>query len=269
MYDPKALEELYYKIEYVEPQEVTHFSDGLCYLGYFGGFGPIWAQHKLWSWNKTKTPDAYRGKHLVRSQAFQEQALDMALKRLKDCVVLCSTASYYSQYQSACLLASRGFKLLGGTCYKHPGYPELSTSAQEHPGIPDRYHHWEHIWWKVIGKPRRLGEPLSEIGTEADDYNGDYEEVFTLNNCGIDALVGLDEIRNHENCSRSNFLAVGILPRGVLFPKGWKRFFSGEDFKLGVNLGSSKLKHVQKCPHVFDLKIFEGWQPDFEKFTPA
>ena len=240
-------------------KQATHqISKGVVYLGYFGIFGELYAKSQIWRWKKQGLAQALWSKGLFLSQTFREKALDTTLEGLKDCVVLSTTPSYYSQFQAACLLKQRGFQLLEGLCYKHPGYSPVSSYPKEHPGIPDRYLHWEHIWWKVIGEPKEIGLP-----------NGTDAQRTSVNNCGVDVAVGLEGIKAHDAYARKNILTVAFLPRGVLFPKGWKRFFSATDYKLGVNFGSSALTNVQKCPHQFDLKIFEGWNPDFEEWTPA
>ena len=256
------LDDLY--IPWHNHKQSTHqISKGVVYLGYFQAFGEVWAKHKVWSWEKAHVPKTAWGKQILRSQTFQERALDSTLEGLKDCVVLSTTPSHFSQYQNACLLKSRGFELLEGSCYKHPNYPKDSTYAKEHPGIPDRYLHWEHVWWKVIGKPKEIGLP-----------GGSGLGPCTVNNCGVDVAVGLAGVEAHDAGERKHILAVGYLPRGAVFPKGWKRFYSAEDYKLGHNFEArgafrKLLSNVQECPHQFDLKIFEGWDPDFEKWVPS
>jgi hypothetical protein len=255
-----------------QKQTTTPLSKAVVYLGYFPLFGDMMPRRYVYFWNKLATPPEERRLHgpQFRSRAFQEQALDAALASLKDCVILSTTASYFSQFQNACLLKSRGFELLEGSCYKHPGYSMPSGAFYNHPGIPDGYQHWEHIWFKVQGPdgPKEIGQP---VGTPPG-----------LNNCGVDGLVGLDNIKRHDGSTcitannpneyqnRMNYLSVAWLPRGVLFPKGWKRFFSAEDYKLGVNFGTLEGRSkVQKCPHNFDLKIFDDWEPDFERWNPS
>jgi hypothetical protein len=186
----------------------------------------------------------------IRSQAFQEKALDKTLGLLKNCIILSTTPTYFSQYQNACLLKSRGFELLNDSCYLHPYYKVPTTPQRAHPGIPDCQEHYEHIWWKVQGPERP-----TEIGCPTD-------MDVSLNNCGVDGLNGLGAINRHDKHNRKHFLAVAWLPRGVAFPDDWKRFYSAEDYKLGHNF-EARLQNSQKCPHNFDLKILEGWEPDF------
>jgi len=240
-------------------QSCRPISQAVYYLGAFTLFGSILPRHYIWRIHKANTPKADWNKQIYRSQAFQEKALDAALEGLKDCVVLSTTASHHSQFQAACLLKERGFRLLEGLCYKHPGYPGLSKFEIEHPGVPDRYLHWEHIWWRVIGTPKEIGAPSKNN---------------QLNNCGVDSLCGLEQLKAHDagpdyDAGRRNILTVAWLPRGTLFPEGWKRFYSAQDYKLGVNFTSKALSNVQKCPHDFDLEIFKDWEPDFEKWSPS
>lgn len=250
----------------------NNISKGVVYLGHWAGFGPIYPKHALWAWKRSNVNWQNLPASILatrRSLVFQEKCLDATLRDLKDCLILSTTPTYFSQFQNACLLRSRGFKLLEDSCYRHPGYPEPSNYSVEHPGISkDRHWHWEHIWWKLqgpdgpkdIGRPEGLNKP-------------------SMNNCGVDAVVGLEQIQQHDSgkievastlspVERKNYLAVGWLPRGTAFPKGWKRFFSADDYKLGHNFGTLKA-NVGTCPHNFDLKIFEGWEPDFEKWSPA
>jgi hypothetical protein len=260
--DPKELEEQLqslYMPWHNHKQKTHQISRGVVYLGYFGLFGELTARRQIWRWKKQGLPRATWGKGLFCSQSFQEKALDATLADLKDCVVLSTTPSYYSQFQAGCLLKQRGFQLLEGLCYKHPGYSPVSSYPKEHPGIPDRYLHWEHIWWKVIGQPTEIGLPNKT----------DPGQRVSVNNCGVDVVMGLEGIKAHDSNARKNILTVAFLPRGVLFPKGWKPFFSAQDYKLGVNFDSDALKNVQKCPHQFDLKIFNGWEPDFENWSPS
>jgi hypothetical protein len=258
-------------------QTSEEISEGVWYLGCWRGFGSLFPKHKLWCWklNNIK-PETMR---LFRSQAWQEKALDAALAsaKLRNKVIFSTTPTYYSQFQSACLLKSRGFELLCNSCYKHPEYSELSDCNPEHPGIPDRYLHWEHIWWKVNG------EAPAEIGSPPRRWR-------CLHNCGVDSLSGIEDLEMHDGrreperdaygefledtvdlLHRKRYLAVAWLPRGTPFPKGWRRFFSAKDYKLGVNfdLIAQQGSKVQKCNHNFDLKIFEGWEPNFAKWNPA
>ena len=241
-----------------QKQSLTPLSKGVWYLGYFVGFGEVWARHKIWTWKKSFIQQAH-WLPIVRSQAFQEKCLDATLADLKNCVILSTTPTCFSQYQNACLLKSRGFQLLDNSCQLHPGYSFQSPKERMHPGIPDRYEHYEHIWWKVQGQPTDIGVPTNVPG---------------LNNCGVDAVVGLNGITAHDSGDRRGYMCVGWLPRGTKFPNGWKRFFSGEDYKLGHNFEArgavmKLLRNVQTCPHKFDLKIFEGWMPDFDKASPS
>lgn len=263
------LEALY--IPYHGQHQYTHqISKGAWYLGEFSGFGDVFAKHWMWRNPAAGKPAA----PLFRSQAFQEKALDAALaaNKLQNTLVFSTTPTYYSQFQSACPLRSRGFELLQGKCYAHPNYGDKSSYNPEHPGIPDRYQHWEHIWWKINGKPPKvLGAPT---------------DVNKLNNCGVDSVTGLDSIHAHDSggcdcdydddCDhqgdRKDYLAVAWLKRGTAFPAGWQRFYSAEDYKLGVNFNfveKQRGSKVQICPHDFDLKIFEGWGPDFKKWAPV
>lgn len=237
-------------------QSLTQPSKGVHYLGYFGGFGEVYAKHRIWAWKQQSVPVAQWGHNIIRSLDFQERAIDATLAKLENCVVLSTTPTYFSQYQSACVLKSKGFELLEGRCYRHPNYDKKSTYAVEHPGVPDCYLHWEHIWWKVIGKPTEIGAPAN------------YDQ---LNNCGVDSGTGAAYVKDHDEGWRKQFLAVAWLPRGEPFPQGWKRFFSAQDYKLGVNfdLIEKRGSKVQECPHNFDIKIFDGWEPDFAKWTPA
>lgn len=248
-------------------QHLIKLSENVWYLGYWVGFGEVWARRQMHQWRAAKTPLASRGRHLIRSRDFQERALDAALASLKNCVVLSTTPTYFSQYQAGCLLKSRGFELVNGSCYKHPGYKELSLKNPEHPGIPDRYQHWEHIWYRVIGEPKNIGMPAS---------------TPSLNNCGVDAIVGLENLKARDSGEkkgmdgqpRRHYLAVAWLPRETAFPNGWRRFYTGEDYKLGHNFeatGPSKklLGNVQECPHKWDLEIFKDWMPDFDKYQLA
>jgi len=244
-----------------QKQVCTSISKGVYYLGHFQCFGEILPRHRLWAWNKSSPPARSTNpaplQPTFRSQDFQERSLDRTLEDLKDCVVLSTTPSYFSQFQNACLLKSRGFQLLEGKCYRHPGYKDISSYNPEHPGCKDRYLHWEHIWWKVIGEPKEIGLPTL---------------LNQMNNCGVDSTYGLEGIQKHDGNDRRLYLTVAWLPRGQIFPKGWKRFYSAQDYKLGVNFdlisGVFKSK-VQICDHDFDLKIFENWEPDFDKWSPA
>lgn len=239
----------------------TQISAGVWYLGHFQGFGEVWARKQLWYWNRNNCLERNRQKGLVRSQAFQEKALDEALKNLKDCLVLSTTPTYFSQYQNACLLKLRGFELLEGSCYLHPDYVTAQPTNCRHPGVrEDGQEHFEHIWYKVIGNPKNTGAPATT--------------TVGLNNCGVDGRWGLEAIQEHDVGSRRRYLCVGWLPRGTNFPDGWKCFYSAEDYKLGHNFqarASSKklLGLVQKCPHNFDLKIFKDWMPDFDVYAHA
>lgn len=237
------------------PQTTRQISKSVFYVGHFSGFGDVFARNKLAYYERSGIPVEKRGLPIVQSREYQEKALDAALAKLKDCIVLSTTPTYYSQFQSACLLKSRGFKLLEGKCYDHPGYAHLPLKTPEHPGVPDRKLHWEHVWWKVLGEPGEIGLPT---------------ECNQLNNCGIDTGAGLEWITAHDIGDRCRYLAVAWLPRGILFPKGWKRFYSGLDYKLGANFELiSQRSKVQECPHKFDLGVFKDWEPDLAKWTPS
>jgi hypothetical protein len=250
------LEGLY--ISYVDQrQNVSKLCEGVWYLGYFVGFGEIWARQQVHQLKARGYAKAQWPRSLVRSQAFQERALDATLADLKDCVILSTTPTYFSQYQNACLLKSRGFQLLEDSCQLHPGYKAATSKERCHPGIPDRHEHYEHVWWKVQGPsgPKNIGSPADSVG---------------LNNCGVDGRAGLAAIKAHDAGERKSYLTVGWLPRGTPFPNGWKRFYSAEDYKLGHNFEArgtvrKLLTDVQKCPHNFDLNIFKDWMPDFSK----
>jgi hypothetical protein len=251
----KELEELY--VPYTHQKLSTlPLSKAVFYLGFFTGFGEIWAQRHIWGWKRNPTPKAKWPKGTLRSQAFQERALDAALADLKDCVVLSTTPTYFSQYQNACLLKSRGFELVAGSCYLHPGM-SAPREGGLHPGTPDGHEHYEHVWWKVQGHPKEIGSPP-------------LNSKPSLANCGVDGVVGLEGLQMHDAGERRGYLGVAWMPRGVAFPNGWKRFYSAEDYKLGHNFEAGgllrrNLSTAQKCPHNFDLKIFEDWKPDFDK----
>lgn len=235
-------------------------SEGVYYVGYFSGFGPILAKHRLWYWKKNATPASARGTQLFASQTYQEKALRAALDGLNNCVVISTTPTYFSQYLNACLLKREGFQLLEDRCYRHPGYPAKSAQATEHPGIPDKGQHWEHIWWKVLGQPTKIGLPK---------YAG---AGINLNNCGVDTCNSLIHMAEHDRSERKNYLTVAWLPRETPWPKGWNGFFTAEDYKLGHNFDNITGLLGRKaplCEHVFDLKIFENWEPDFEKWSPS
>src|SRR6266852_9316069 len=88
----------------------THalISPAVHYLGHFMGFGDMLPRFNVHGWRKQGLTDPKQwSQHVYRSQDFQEKALDAALATLKDCVVLSTTATQYSQFQSACLLKSR------------------------------------------------------------------------------------------------------------------------------------------------------------------
>jgi hypothetical protein len=259
--DSKELEKLYMPYSN-QRQSSNKLSKNVWYLGFFQGFGEVWARKQIHTWDKCKYPPNLRTNGLVRSQAFQEKCLDNTLADLKNCVILSTTPTYFSQYQNACLLRSRGFQLMNDSCHLHPGYSYACTKERAHPGIPDFHEHYEHVWWKVQGPegPREIGCPA--------------EKSVGLNNCGVDGLNGLEAIKFHDEHERGHYLAVAWLPRGVPFPEGWKRFYSAEDYKLGHNFelrgpSQRRLMNAQKCPHNFDLKIFEGWMPDFSKGSPS
>ena len=263
----EEIEALY--MPYLNHQQPSHrISEGVWYLGYWQGFGELFSRHRLWCWKAARFSSP--PPPTLKSQIWQEKALDAALasKKLQDKVLFSTTPSYFSQFQSACLLKGRGFELLQGLCYKHPGYVTKSPGS-EHPGILDRYEHWEHIWWKINGKaPNTIGRPTAPN---------------QLQNCGIDSLEGLGSIALHDGRRKSSkdddvdfrdrqkFLAVAWLPRCTPFPKGWRTFFAAKDYKLGVNFSriANEGSKVQKCPHNFDLRIFDGWEPDFETWTPS
>lgn len=259
--EEEVLREIYLPDNPLLRQSVRQLSKNAYYIGGWSGFGALYARKHLWQWkqahNCTKGSFAYTGgTGLFRSQEQQEKALDETIAGLKNCVLISTTPTYFAQYQNACLLHSRGFKLVGGKCYKNPSYPRLGDRGGMHPGAADNYMHWEHIWLKVLGEPKELGAPLSNA-------------TLTFTNCGIDGANGIDEINARQGSFRRNYLCIGWLKRGTLFPKGWKRFYSAADYKLGVNfdavaaLGST----VQDCAHNFDAKQFEKWQPDFSKWT--
>jgi hypothetical protein len=240
-----------------QKQGFQQLSKGVYYMGYFGGFGELWARRQIWSYKRNGYRPSTWGQ-VVRPQEYQEKALDAGLADLKNCVVLSTTPTYYSQYQNACLLKSRGFELVNNSCYLHPGYSQPTSKLAAHPGIPDLYEHYEHIWYKVIGRPTEIGCPASRP---------------SLNNCGVDGVVGLEGIQAHDGREgRKSYLAVAWVARGTAFPDGWKGFYSGEDYKLGHNfearsgLGSRKhLTNAGPCLHKFDLSELKDWMPDFEK----
>jgi hypothetical protein len=187
------------------------------------------------------------------TQEMIESALDKVLDGLKG-LVIATTPSWLAQYRQACLLKARGFELLNGMCYPNCNYPVAKYTNREdvqgcHPGNPDGYSHWIHIWIKDLGGVENCGELLGVKGA-TDLQKSSY--AWSLNCCGALYQYGTAVREGHPK----NKLAIAQCRRGVRMAEGWKRFASYADYKFGHNF---ELVGGRPCPHKFDLSEFDGW----------
>src|SRR5437899_4391409 len=82
-------------------------------------------------------------------------------------LILATTPTYISQYAGGCFLREAGFRLVSSSCYMNFNYSNAQAfqtymGYDTHPGCPDGYGHWIHVWYKPVGPIKNLGVPHSQ-----------------------------------------------------------------------------------------------------------